>query len=63
MKKGFNMSKAFVGKVLNEVFYDTKNYRYCAMVRHGVYAIYRLPIAWLDTTHSIDGWELLKPLE
>lgn len=58
------MTKNFEQKVIREGCVDTAKYRYIARERFGVECIelriYRLPIDLLDSTASIDGWELVK---
>jgi len=51
------MKKDFIEKVLHERIVDTKQYRYVAKVKDGKQYINRLPVADLDTTTAIDGWE------
>jgi len=51
------MKKEFIEKVLRERIVDTKQYRYVAKVKDGKQYINRLPVADLDTTAAIDGWE------
>jgi len=53
------MKKEFIEKVLHERIVDTKQYRYVAKVKDGKQYINRLPVADLDTTAAIDGWETI----
>lgn len=46
------MTSAFINKVIEERIVDTDKYRYIADND----GIKRLPIEWLGTTKSIDGW-------
>ncbi len=55
------MTEKFMQKVLREGIVDTKKYRYVRRDVTGLknqwIEIRRLPIADLDTTAAIDGWE------
>lgn len=61
------MTKAFENKVIRYGVIDTAKYRYIIRERYGLEnvtrGIYRLPIASLDTTDAVDGWELVKLVE
>ena len=52
------MTNKFKQRVIQYGIVDTRKYRY--VLREN--AIYRLPIAYLDTTTAIDGWELVCKL-
>lgn len=54
------MTKQFIDRVFRERIVDTSKYRYCAKEISGSLTIIRLPIADLDTTAAIDGWETVK---
>lgn len=58
--KGY--SRKFIQKVENEIFYDTKKYRYAARVIGGVYGVYRLSLGLLDATAFYSSWELVQAL-
>ena len=64
MKK---LSKEFIERVRRELIVDTQNYRYvtkeCNDLDRQWLEIRRLPIAALDTTKAIDGWETVEVIE
>lgn len=51
------MKNAFVSQVIRERIVDTRRYRYIAREHGDGVEILRLPLADLDTTAAIDGWE------
>lgn len=53
------ISKELAQKITHGVCYDTRAYRY--IYREGRFE--RLPLAWLDTTAAIDGWEQVEVKE
>lgn len=53
------MKKEFIEKVIREGIVDTKDYRYICKGN----TIKRLPIASLDTTTAIDGWETVYTMD
>ena len=58
------MTKALMLKVLKESIVDTAKYRYTTRTNHANHGQWlefiRLPLADLDTTRAIDGWEIVK---
>lgn len=58
------MTKKFESKVLNERIVDTDKYRYCVAEccddKSQWAEIRRIPLAKLDTTAAITGWETIK---
>lgn len=61
------MKKEFEKRVLNERIVDTAQYRYAVSERHDSNSqwleIRRIPLDQLDTTASIDGWEIVKVIK
>lgn len=57
------MKKDFIEKVIRELTVDTEKYRYVYEVSASCAVIKRLPISYLDTTASIDGWEVVEVFE
>lgn len=57
------MNNALLKRILRESIVDTAKYRYTTRENHddrGQWLeIIRLPIAQLDTTAAIDGWEVV----
>lgn len=57
------MTQEFINKVIRESMVDTKQYRYMTSTQntldHQYQVIKRLPIASLETTDAIDGWEIV----
>ena len=57
------MTQRFINRVIHDKFVDTKQYRYAYQSRsagaHQYPVIERLPIAHLNTTAAIDGWEIV----
>ena len=53
------ISKELAQKITYSVCYDAHAYRY--IYREGRFE--RLPLAWLDTTAAIDGWEQVEVKE
>lgn len=51
------ISKKFIDKVIANGSVDTKSYRYIFKDLGYRAEVRRLPIAHLDTTTAIDGWE------
>ena len=54
------MTKKFAERVLNEGIVDTAKYRYTFRAYYGCrdhVKILRLPLADLDTTEAINGWQ------
>lgn len=54
------MTKAFENRVKKELTVDTKTYRYVYECIEDYAIIKRLPIAELNTTYAINGWETVK---
>ena len=54
------MTEKFIKKVKLYGIVDTRKYRYVYRNDGASAWIDRLPIDWLDTTRSIDGWKTVK---
>ena len=57
------MKKEFVDKVIKNGVVDTKKYRYVYSVSAEKAEIRRIDINLLDTTGTIDGWEIVKVVD
>lgn len=61
------MKKEFIERVIRERVVDTKTYRYivkdCYDATEQWAEIRRLPLADLNTTAAIDGWETVKVIK
>ena len=57
------MKKSFIEKVIRENIVDTRSYRYHAVCLPDRLEIRRLPIASLDTTDAINGWETVLTIK
>ena len=53
------MKKQFIERVLRELIVDTRTYRHIVRWDGNVAKIFRIPLAYLDTTAAIDGWEFV----
>ena len=49
----------FYKKVIENVWIDTKKYRYVAVAVPGECTIKRVPREYLGTTAALDGWEIV----
>lgn len=54
------MTNTMINRIIREGIVDTRNYRYTTRETQTALEIIRLPIAALDTTAAIDGWEIVK---
>lgn len=54
------MKKEFFDKIIKNGVVDTKKYRYIYIVSAEKAEIRRIAIDLLDTTATIDGWEVVK---
>lgn len=54
------MKKEFFDKIIKNGVVDTKKYRYIYIVPAEKAEIRRIAIDLLDTTATIDGWEVVK---
>lgn len=61
------MRKEFRDRIMREGIVDTRNYRYaskeCCNASEQWLEIRRLPLAQLDTTAAIDGWETVEVIK
>lgn len=57
------MKKEFVDKVIKNSVVDTKKYRYVYSVSAEKAEIRRIDFSLLDTTATIDGWEVVKVID
>lgn len=58
------LSNKFVRRVISERIVDTRLYRYIIRehLSNGYAEILRIPLDYLGTTKSINGWEVVKIL-
>lgn len=58
------VSNKFVGRVISERIVDTRRYRYIIRehLSNGYAEILRIPLDYLGTTKSINGWKVVKIL-
>lgn len=57
------MKKEFFDKIIKNGVVDTKKYRYIYIVSAEKAEIRRIAIDLLDTTATIDGWEVVKVID
>lgn len=57
------MTKTFEQKVIRDRIVDTKTYRYRVHEYADHFDIERIALNKLDTTETINGWEVLKTIK
>ena len=57
------MKKEFIEKIIRHGSVDTEKYRYVAREYPDRLEVQRLPLAYLDTTAALDGWETVQVIK